>query len=189
MSEKYFNAYVDAAVGMIHEHVSTILQLKSQMKISAEVLLEKDKTINTLSSEIETLRGQSDLMKNQTSEMQKLQANAKHWEDSYHAAMNKLSHMETLTKQYNDLKNTFAITNSDFEKAKARIADLEKINDELEKAKAKINELEKFKNELEIAKVKISELEKSSIKSVKKVINNRNSLIETNIKETTLDDF
>jgi chromosome segregation ATPase len=118
MSEKYFNAYVDSAVGMIHEHVAANLQLKAQLKVTSDLLAEKDNVINALSEEMQNLR-------NQNADAETARVNAKHWEDSYHGMMNKVSHMETLTSQYNDLKRDFLAKCAEIDTLNSRIHELE----------------------------------------------------------------
>ncbi len=132
MSDKYFNAYVDSAVGIIHENLNLILQLKAQLRVANELisekdsvinsqLAEKDNTINSLSSEITNLR-------NQSVDMEEAKRNAKHWEDSYHAINNKVAHMENLTKQYNELKAQFFTVSEELKLAKLKIEELQNVN-------------------------------------------------------------
>lgn len=44
-ANKYINTYVDTTVGVLHEYLSQILQLKTQVKIANDVVAEKDATI------------------------------------------------------------------------------------------------------------------------------------------------
>jgi chromosome segregation ATPase len=57
MSEqgKFINTYIDVMVGTIHEMMNSSLQLKTNMKISTDLLIEKDKQIGNLTAEIETI--------------------------------------------------------------------------------------------------------------------------------------
>jgi ribosomal protein L29 len=132
MSEKYFNAYVDSAVGIIHENLSLILQLKAQLKVANDLLAEKDgfitsqiserdKTIDSLSNELTNLRTQS-------VDVEEVKKNAKFWEDSYHAMNNKVAHMETLTKQYNELKTQFFTVSEELRVANLKVEELENAN-------------------------------------------------------------
>ena len=161
MSEKYFNAYVDAAVGLIHEYVASTLQLKAQVRVANDLIAEKDTAIANLQNEVTALR-------NQTSENDVLRSNAKHWEDSYHAMSNKVSHMETLTNQYNDLKRQFLDQGTEWEKTKQ----------ELEKANQRIAELE---NPVKISKKVIN---------TKNISSNTKAIVaETKSEEKEVDDF
>lgn len=143
MSEKYFNAYVDAAVGTIHDYVASTLQLKAQLRIANEMIAEKDNTIaamaaetenvrSTLTAEIETVRS------NMTSEIAHLKSHvdqsneaitqASQWEQKYQAMLTKVSHMDTLSKQYNDLKKQYLLVQSELDKAKKKLEDIEEAN-------------------------------------------------------------
>lgn len=50
---KFINTYIDVMVGTIHELMNSSLQLKTQLKISADLLAEKDKQIGDISAEKE----------------------------------------------------------------------------------------------------------------------------------------
>lgn len=95
---KFINTYVDHAIGMVHENISLILQLKTQLKLSQELIVEKDQTIKNLETELQTNRSDS-------SELDKHRENARVWEESYNAMRQKISHMDTLVKQISDMKN------------------------------------------------------------------------------------
>ena len=196
-SNTYFNAFVDAAVGSIHEYVALTLQLKAKLKLANDLLaeqdnssdqleelrVEKDAVISELTEQIsrqaEQLRSEKDfvatdltrqlenlrndksnsyvalqnelnVVRNQLNESNARLNEAKSIEESFHGMKNKVQHMDTLTKQYSDLKNQYA-------------SFIEQHN--LDKAK-----LEKF-------------MSASEIKSSKKVIN-------TKVKQKeTKDDF
>jgi hypothetical protein len=127
MDNKYINAYVDIAVGTIHEYLATNIQLKAQNKLANDLVLEKDKIIASLQADIESIN------KNNL-EMQVLQSSAKTWEDSYNAMKNKVAHMETLTRQLIDMKKE--IVDRD-DKIKKLEDDLVKLN---KKSRKKLQE-------------------------------------------------
>lgn len=162
MSEKYFNAYVDSAVGIIHENLSLILQLKAQLKVANDLLAEKDGFITSQISErdkaIDSLSNELTNLRTQSVDVEEVKKNAKFWEDSYHAMNNKVAHMETLTKQYNELKTQFFT-----------------VSDELRGANLKIEELEAAN--------------KASKKVLNTKNNVRSDKVEDKIKETLTDDF
>lgn len=205
MSEKYFNAYVDAAVGSIHEYVALTLQLKAQLRVANELIAEKDKDsainsarieeaererdnaiknmeqqlirlrdekdthINQLNAELHdarNIRNQSasalenelNSLRGRLHEIDQWKETARVAEDNLRAMQNKVQHMDTLTKQFNDLKSQLLKVSTEHETAKARIRELE-----------------------------------DSTKAPKKVINNKTSSATkatvTKTKETTTDDF
>lgn len=106
---KFFNAYVDICVATIQEQLVQLLQHKAQSKIINEIILEKDANIEKLSKELEE-------SKKNTTDISSFTEKAKYWEDSYHAVQNKLSHMETLTRQVADMKNEIIRKNEALDK-------------------------------------------------------------------------
>jgi DNA repair exonuclease SbcCD ATPase subunit len=94
----FINAYIDNSIGMIHENISTILQLKSQLKIANETLTQKDTLIGNLYGEIEQL-------KNINSEMSNLRQELQETVDENHALKNKVSHMNALMTQVSQMKS------------------------------------------------------------------------------------
>lgn len=132
MSEKYFNAYVDSAVGIIHENLNTILQLKAQLRVANDLMTERDGVVSTQLTErdntITSLSSELASLKDQSVNSEELKKNAKYWEDSYHAMNNKVAHMETLTKQYNELKSQFFTVSEELKLAHLKIEELESVN-------------------------------------------------------------
>ncbi len=94
---RYINAYVDIVIGQLHEMLSSNLQLKTQNKLANEIIQEKDNLIGELQNRINAVQ-------NNDSDVQKAKEQAKHWEDSYHAMLAKISHMDTLLNQVRDMK-------------------------------------------------------------------------------------
>ena len=120
MSDRYYNAYVDSAVGVIHEHIASLLQLKAQVRVANELLSEKDRLLMEKDTFISSLQNDITVIKDQTFETEKLKNDAKYWEDSYHGVMNKVSHMETLTSQFNDMKRQFLSKCEEFDNLNAQ---------------------------------------------------------------------
>ncbi len=110
MDNKYINAYVDIAIGTIHEYLAANIQLKAQNKLANDLISEKDKIIASLQSDI------SSIDKN----------NNKNLEDSYNAMKTKVSHMETLTKQLIDMKREIGIRDDKIKNLEDKLAKLNK---------------------------------------------------------------
>jgi septal ring factor EnvC (AmiA/AmiB activator) len=110
MDNKYINAYVDIAIGTIHEYLAANIQLKAQNKLSNDLISEKDKIIASLQSDILSID------KN----------NNKNLEDSYNAMKTKVSHMETLTKQLIDMKREIGIRDDKIKDLEDKLAKLNK---------------------------------------------------------------
>ena len=159
-SNTYFNAFVDAAVGSIHEYVALTLQLKAKLKLANDLLaeqdnssdhleelrVEKDAVISELTEQIsrqaEQLRSEKDFvatdltrqlenlrndksnsyvaLQNELNVVRNQLNESKLIEESFHGMKNKIQHMDTLTKQYSDLKSQYAslIEQHNLDKAK-----------------------------------------------------------------------
>lgn len=122
MSEKYFNAYVDAAVGAIHEYLSVNLHLKAQMKVANDIIAEKDGIITEKDNTISNLQNEVLALQNQSSDNDSIRENARRWEDSHRIMAEKVSHMETLLKQYNELKVQYLEKCDEIEKLKETLS-------------------------------------------------------------------
>jgi hypothetical protein len=102
---KYINTYVDHAVGMIHEQLGTILQLKTQLKLIQEGHFEKDQMISNLRQEIENTKKESESNKVDNTQIVTLRENARSWEESYISMSAKVAHMNTLLNQVSEMKS------------------------------------------------------------------------------------
>lgn len=102
----YVNAYIDSSIGMIHENVLQVLQLKAQLKVANDLLAAKDASLATLS---EQLNEQANQFQNSnlssSSEIHGLRETNRQLEEQYNGALSKLSHMDTLLKQISDMKS------------------------------------------------------------------------------------
>jgi hypothetical protein len=67
-------------------------------------------------------------LRTQSVDVEEVKKNAKFWEDSYHAMNNKVAHMETLTKQYNELKTQFFTVSEELRVANLKVEELENAN-------------------------------------------------------------
>lgn len=94
----YINTYIDIAVGQLHEYLNTSLQLKTQAKLANDLIQEKDQVIGSLKNQLDSIQ-------NNDNDVQIAKDQAKHWEDSYHAMLNKAAHMETLLNQLKEMKS------------------------------------------------------------------------------------
>ena len=110
---KYINTYIDNAISISHDFMVQVVQLKTQLKISNDLVQEKDQVISALVKEKEesssSLKTENERITTEfRSETEKLQQcrqeinnalnNARHWEDQFNAMKNKVSHIDTLTE-------------------------------------------------------------------------------------------
>ena len=210
-SSAYINAYINNAVEMLHENINTILQLKTQAKMSAEIVSAKNEEVKNLQVELEDLKtrlestkedlqkefdtSKSDLqgkLNNIASELEKTKtvdneainnarAEARKWEEEYTNLKNKQSVFDTLTNQFNDIKKQFIEKTKQFDDLNNQFNSLKEENDGLKNLLA---EKEKQVEEYEKQNVK-----KSSQSAPKKVINTKNIAPEATELEEKDDDF
>jgi chromosome segregation ATPase len=128
---KFINTYIDTTIATLHEYVGSSLQLKTQLKIANDLLIEKDSAIAQLINEkdatVAQLINEKDATVAQlTSEIQNINNNfsanqddtetikasllscqdkLKIAEESHSAIISKVSHMDTLLKQLTDMKS------------------------------------------------------------------------------------
>lgn len=95
---KYINAYVDNAVGMLHENLATILQLKTQLKISNELIAEKDVVIGSLRSELE-------VSKSSNIDMASMERESTRLRELNTTISKKVEHLDTALSQIAQMKN------------------------------------------------------------------------------------
>ena len=95
----YVNAYIENIMGMVHDQLNQIIQLKTQIKVTEPLLSQKEATIADLSSKISKSQ-------HTETEVASLKEKLRIAEDSYHALTNKVSHMDTLMNQIVEMKKT-----------------------------------------------------------------------------------
>lgn len=113
----YINTYIDFAVDTAHSYLNEVLQLKTQLKMSNDLVKQRDQVIAELQAEIEKIR-------NNVETLSTAKDNARQWEERYHAMMNRTSHMDTLTNQYNQLKQDYITVTKERDKLKDEIDNL-----------------------------------------------------------------
>lgn len=164
---KYINAYVDHAMGMIHEQLTTILQLKTQLRLATEIVPEKDALIASLQEQLEEC-------KNTTAGLTKNVEEADTIKASYEAIKNKVSHMDALTSQMNEMKQALLSKTNEFDILKQE-------NDKLKLENATMTG-QLTEKEAEI--VKLTQL----IPPLKKVINKKKVTEAENVPATKVVD-
>lgn len=127
MSDKFYNTYVDVAIGTIHEQLASILQLKTQLKIANDLVLEKDGVISTLSEEREAKNTEADDLKQQVSTIDSLRNTINGLTAENESLKTKGSHLDTCINQVSEMKKEII----------ARDQTIQKLKEEIEKLKAK----------------------------------------------------
>ena len=109
-SNAYINAYVDNSVSMLHEYVTMVLQLRTQLKVTSDILAEKDNVITELQKQVEQI--------NQS------RADASKWEQEYNSIKSRADHLETFANQVNEMKLMLLNKNKEIETLQKKIDNL-----------------------------------------------------------------
>jgi chromosome segregation ATPase len=139
-NDKFFNAYVDLAIGTLHQNINTILEIKTQVKLLEDLVREKDQVISALDGTIGALNeekksGLSDIDRLYTEkeqirvdlekkidivnkENESLKEKLKLVEDKYEMIQQKSTHMSTYESQIKDMKKEILAKNEEIEKLK-----------------------------------------------------------------------
>lgn len=172
----FMNTYVNLVVETVHNYLNEVLQLKTQVTILNGLVSEKDQAIASLSEQVESLKVEKQQYQGNESEMQKLRDNAASWETQYNNMINKVSHMDTLTNQYNDLKRQFVEKTQDIDNITNELNSTKQVvtNRESECNSLRQN-IDSLTSELESVKKKLEKVtkkeEKKPVVSPKKEIN------------------
>jgi chromosome segregation ATPase len=133
MSEKYFNAYIDTAIGTIHEYLAVNLQLKAQSKVISDLIAMKDSEIERLSFIANDVTSKNDELNNLKSQYHNLQGE-----------------IERLTFIANDV--TFK--NDELNNLKSQYHNLQ---GEIESLRNKASQIDTFTNQIKIMKESLLE--------------------------------
>lgn len=113
---KYVNIYIDTMMATLHEYLASSLQLKTQLKLANDLLIErdaivsqKDEIITQMNNEIERVKTVFSKSQSGTEsirvELLSCQDRLRIAEESHDAIKSKVSHMDTLLKQLSDMKS------------------------------------------------------------------------------------
>ena len=158
-ANKYINTYVDFAMGMLHEQLSTILQLKTQLKIAADILPDREALIVSLQEQLEECNKSSQDLSKGIQEANETKA-------SYEAIKNKVSHMDALTGQLNEVKQALLSKTGELDTLKAEV---NRLNGQISDLNENIDEKNSQLSEKEAEIVSLKE----QIPPPKKVINRK----------------
>lgn len=118
---KFINTYIETVMNSLIENVKVNLQLQTQVKVNEFVVAEKDQIIASLTQQIN---------ENTVAEDWKVKYEAA--ETNYSAILGKLSHMDTLLNQMNEMKKIIAEKDAQIQVLNTQI-------DELKNPKKAIN--------------------------------------------------
>ena len=115
----YINAYIDHAMGMIHENINTILQLKTNLKVATDLVKQKDEVIATFDNQIKNAENSSNELNKSKEEYSKL-------EQECIALRNKASNFDSLANQFSQLKHELTKKIQECNDLKVRVEELSK---------------------------------------------------------------
>jgi chromosome segregation ATPase len=158
-ANKYINTYVDFAMGMLHEQLSTIIQLKTQLKIATEILPDREALIASLQEQLQECQNSSANLSKDIREANDVKA-------SYEAIKSKVSHMDALTAQLNEVKQALLTKSSELESSKAEV---NRLNGQISQLNKTVDEKNSQLSEKEAEIVNLNK----QIPPPKKVINRK----------------
>lgn len=106
---KFLNAYTENAVNTAHEYLNNILQLKTQIVVTAQALKEKELEVERLQKELENVR-----FNEVDNAAMREKMNQLYEENS--SLKNKSSHVETLLSQVREMKKIILEKDAEIEK-------------------------------------------------------------------------
>jgi chromosome segregation ATPase len=166
-NEKFVSAYIDSALGLLHQNINNIVELKARIKILEDVVHEKndiitklDGTIGALNDEkkniaktIDDLYLEKEKSKVELSEknsnlievIRTLKEKLKTVEDKYEIFQQKSTHMSTYETQIKEMKKEIIAKNEEIEKLKNSSK-----NPDINNTDIKINSVKKVQKKAEI---------------------------------------
>lgn len=195
-STDYINGYLENAIGMLHEYLNQVLQLKTQLKLVTDTISSKDAAIQELTNQLETVkkelmdeleRVKKELDSNIESHakdnevVNNTRANLQRLQDENDSIKHKLSEFDALAKQFADLKNEYKNKDSQVQNLSSELenvrsnkdAEIQKLSSELLGSKTLLDEKEKEIKRLEKL------VPKSPVTPVKKSINTKTTPMES----------
>jgi len=124
---KYVNGYIDNAVGMIHENINLILQLKTQLRLANDLISEKDSAIGAINSELQANKSDNEQITALNETIRTLQNKNVSLQDENNGLKSKASHMDTLLKQISQMKTDILAKNVEIEELTEKLNPKKKI--------------------------------------------------------------
>lgn len=153
---KYVNTFIENSVGMIHEYVSLVLQLKTQAKLAEDMLAERnaivsslEQQINEFKTELENSRNElHQTISNSNEQVNQSRADSSKWEQEYNSMKARVEHLDTFVNQVNEMKQMLIDKNKEIEDLQKKIENLSKKNSKTLAPKVVINTLNKREDSL-----------------------------------------
>ena len=113
-SSNFINAFIDHAVGTLHEQLSQIIHLKAQYKLAEDMIAERDKYIEVLKGEIENSKRELSDNKTDVSTLAEKT-------NEVIALKTQLNHMKTFSNQVNQMKKMLIEKDKEIEIGRAHV--------------------------------------------------------------------
>lgn len=131
---KYVNTFIENSVGMIHEYISLVLQLKTQVKLTEDMLAERNAITSSLEEQIRELRTELENSRNELNQtisssneqVNQSRADSSKWEQEYNAMKARADHLDTFANQVNEMKSMLIEKNKEIEDLQNKIENLSK---------------------------------------------------------------
>jgi chromosome segregation ATPase len=141
-NEKFVSTYIDSALGLLHQNINTIVELKARVKILEDVVHEKNDIITKLDGTIGALNDEkkniaktiddlylekekfkiefSEKNNNLIEEIRTLKEKIKTVEEKYEIIQQKSTHMSTYESQIKEMKKEIIAKNEEIENLKEK---------------------------------------------------------------------
>lgn len=187
-STTFINAYVDNAVGLVHDYINQILQLKTENKLAMGLVKEKDEALAKLQEELDRNRNESENWHKSADdvvgELDQQKDKYKKLEEECNALKNKASHLDSMASQLTNCNREMSNKNEEIRVLNEKIAELtSKCDETSSQLTSKVSEIDNLNNVLKSKDDTIQklteQLSKSESPSVTKTINNKGKTLKS----------
>ena len=116
-SNKFVNSYIETCMNTLQENLASIVQLKTQLKLSNDLLAEKDAVIGNMMRELEAKAH----IENQYHEISETNRGLN---DELLGLRNKVTHLDTALRQVAEMKTMILIKDKEIESLKNKEPEL-----------------------------------------------------------------
>lgn len=116
-SNKFVNSYIETCMNTLQENLANIVQLKTQLKLSNDLLAEKDAVIGNMMRELEAKAH----IENQYHEISETNRGLN---DELLGLRNKVTHLDTALRQVAEMKTMILIKDKEIESLKNKEPEL-----------------------------------------------------------------
>lgn len=116
-SNKFVNSYIETCMNTLQENLANIVQLKTQLKLSNDLLAEKDAVIGNMMRELEA----KSHIENQYHEISETNRGLN---DELLGLRNKVTHLDTALRQVAEMKTMILIKDKEIESLKNKEPEL-----------------------------------------------------------------